>query len=532
MRRSRRAAIRVPGRSSARKGWGPGGKSALVPLAALAAITMVAQGDQSSLAQAVNGIQHQFHASDQLVGLIPFLMACAGGIGAIPIGMFADRHKRTWLLAGVCALWALFMGAGAIAGGIVILFTVRMLTGATEGTPPVAISLLSDYVPVRRRSEAMGIYQAGAIAGAFLGLIGGGIAVEYGGWMWAFLIWVPVGLLVAVWYLFLPEPVRGSQDAGFEATIGAPNAVDGPDAAAIAVEGHLCLPHPRDVTVPDVVTSQVGALRALLQIPTMWLGTMFFTVSQLLLNGISFWGVAYWERVHHLGPATSGELSAVLGVGSAIGIITGGTVADRLLRRGHVNSRVYVAGIGAIGATLALAPAFASTSLTVTAPLMFVGGILLTCPVAPGEALCTDVVPPQLRGRGAMVRQLVRTGSYAGPYLIGVISDAISPNPALGLRWALVAACPLYALGGLVMLLAARTYPRDIATVIAHSRRLAAREAAACPEVCGNGSIVIMSADTVAAAAIDGVAPGAVPARPVPDLGTRTERAPAADSDS
>jgi MFS family permease len=482
MRRSGRAAIRMPGRSSARQGWGPGGKSALMPLAALAAVTMIAQGDQSSLAQAVNGIQHQFHASDQLVGLIPFLMACTGSLGAIPIGMFADRHKRTWLLAGVCALWALFMGAGALAGGIAILFTVRMLTGATEGTPPVAISLLSDYVPVRRRSEAMGIYQAGAIGGAFIGLIGGGIAVQYGGWMWAFLIWVPVGLLVAVWYLFLPEPVRGSQDAGFEATIGPPVAVEGPEAAAIAVEGHLSLPQPRHVTVPEVVTGQAGALRALLQIPTMWFGTMFFTVSQLLLTGLSFWGVEYFERVHHLGPAAAGELSTVLGVGSAIGIISGGTVADRLLRRGHVNSRVYVAGLGAIGATVALVPAFASTSLLVTAPLLFVGGILLTFPVAPGEALCTDVVPHQLRGRGAMLRQVVRTGSYAGPYLIGLISDQISHNPALGLRWAIVVACPLYALGGVIMLLAARTYPRDIATVIALSRSSASAAADPIPE--------------------------------------------------
>lgn len=524
MRRSRRGPFRIPARSSARKGWGPGGKSALVPLAALAAISMLAQGDQSSLSQAVNGIQHQFHASDQLVGLIPLLMACAGSLGAIPIGLFADRHKRTWLLAGVCALWALFMGAGALAGGIVILFTARLLTGATEGTPPVAISLLSDYVPVRRRSEAMGIYQAGAIIGAFVGLVGGGIAVEYGGWLWAFLIWVPVGVLVAVWYLFMREPIRGSQDAGFEATIGAPPAVEGPEAAAIVVEGHLRLPHPRHVTMPGDVTGQVGALQALLRIPTMWFGTMFFTVSQLLLNGLSFWGVTYFERVHHLGPAAAGELSTVLGVGSAIGIISGGTVADRLLRRGYVNSRVYVAGLGAIGATLALAPAFASTSLAVTAPLLFVGGVLLTFPVAPGEAMCTDVVPHQLRGRGAMVRQVVRTGSYAGPYLIGVISDQISGNPATGLRWAIVIACPLYALGGLIMLLAARTYPRDIATVIAQSRR---SSQAACPEPACLDKPRLEADSKVAAVAMPVGAIDSMATAPVPQLDARAEAAPA-----
>lgn len=479
-----RRRLPIPGRPPVGKGWGPGGKSAFVPLAALATITMIAQGDQSSLAQAVNGIQHQFHASDELLGLIPFLMACAGSLGSIPIGMLADRHKRTLLLGGVCVLWTVSMGAGVLAAGITVLLAARLLTGVTEGTPPVAISLLSDYVPVRRRGEAMGIYQAGAVAGAFLGLIGGGIAVEHGGWKWAFLIWVPIGLAVGVWYLFLREPARGSQDAGFEATIGpAPVAVEGPEAATLAAERHLKLPEPRQLQLPAETAGQLGALRALLQIPTMWIGTMFFTVSQLLLYGISFWGVDYFERVHHLGPAAAGELAAVIGVGSAIGIITGGTVADRLLRRGHVNSRVWVAGLSAIGCTLAYVPAFASTSLAVTVPLLFVGGFLTTMPVAPGEALCTDVCPPQLRGRGAMVRQVVRTASYAGPYLIGVIADQISHNPAFGLRWAIVAVCPVYALGGLIMLLAVRTYPKDIATVIAYCRQgvQAAAEATAEP---------------------------------------------------
>jgi len=468
------------------------GKAALVPLAALAATTMLAQGDQSSLAQAVSGIQHQFGASDQLLGLIPFGMAVCGGIGGIPMGVLSDRRRRTWLLAAVCAIWTAAMGLGALAVGIGVLFAARMVAGAADGTPPVAISLLSDYFPVRRRSEAMGVYQAGSIVGAFIGLVGGGVAVQLGGWRWAFLIWVPIGVLVAAWYLFLPEPGRGHQDAAFEATVGVAAAGatgvagevaggaggvagghEGPEAAALAARGLISLPEPRR-EAPYEVTGQVGALRELLRIPTMWFGTMFFTVSQLLLNGISFWGVEYFERVHHLGPAAAGGFAAVLGVGSAAGILAGGLLADRRLRRGHVNARVHVAAYAAIGATLLLAPAFASTNLLVSAPLLFAGGILLTMPIAPAEALCTDVVLPQLRGRGVMVRQVVRTASWAGPYLIGVISDLIAPDTANGLRWAIVAACPLYALGGLIMLGAARYYPRDIAYVIAHARRPAA----------------------------------------------------------
>ncbi|HUA29865.1 MAG TPA: MFS transporter [Streptosporangiaceae bacterium] len=488
----RRAATPPPSLTRGSTGWRRAGRPALIPLAALAATTMLAQGDQSSLAQAVSGIQHQFHVSDQLLGLIPFCMAICGGIGAIPIGVLADRHRRTWLLAAVCAIWAAAMGAGVLAAGFVVLFAARMVAGAAEGTPPVSISLLSDYFPVRRRSEAMGIYQAGAIAGAALGLVGGGVAVQLGGWQWAFWIWVPIGLLVAAWFLFLPEPSRGDQDAAFEATVGtavgtaagAPAAAAGTEvheAADLAASGLISLPEPRRSGLDragQLGAGQLGALRELLRIPTMWFGTLFFTVSQLLLNGLSFWGVEYFKRVHHLGPAAAGGFATVLGAGSAVGILTGGMLADRLLRRGYVNARVYVAAFGAIGATLVLVPAFASTKLAVSAPLLFVGGVLLTLPIAPAEALCTDVVLPELRGRGAMIRQIVRTGSWAGPYLIGLISDLIAPNTALGLRWAIVTACPFYALGGLIMLGAARYYPRDIAYVIAHSRRASAAPAA------------------------------------------------------
>ncbi len=467
-------------RASAPRTRAGGGAVALI---ALATTTMLIQGDQSALAQAVHGIERQFGLSDQVVGLIPLVMAACASIGSIPFGVLADRRRRTWVLAGICALWAAGMGAGAIAASFAVFIVGRLVAGAAEGTPPVAISLLSDYFPVGRRSEAMGVYQAGAIVGAIVGLLGGGIAVQLGGWRWAFWMWAPIGLLVAIFYLFVHEPPRGHQDAEFEALLGGRGSrgepavsLSAPEAASLASGGVLALPQPRrGPPPPESDVSFREALRFLMRIPSMWFGTVSLTVSQLLLYGLSFWGVEYFERVHHLGPAAAGALVSVLGAGSAIGILAGGFLSDRLLRHGHVNARVYVVAYGSIAATLVLAPAFASTNLWISAPLIFVGGILLTLPIAPAEALCTDVVPPQLRGRGATVRQVVRTISYAGPYLIGVVSVAIAAHSdgsstTVGLHWAIVAVCPLYALGGLIMFAALRHYPRDIAYVVAHAR--------------------------------------------------------------
>jgi hypothetical protein len=81
--------------------------------------------------------------------------------------------------------------------------------------------------------------------------------------------------------------------------------------------------------------------------------------------------------------------------------------------------------------------------------------------------MVSDVVVSQLRGRAATLRSVVRSLGAFGFVLIGALSDA------WGLQVALAVVTPLYAVGGLLMLLAARSYPSDLAFVLAEARRLA-----------------------------------------------------------
>jgi predicted MFS family arabinose efflux permease len=302
-----------------------------------------------------------------------------------------------------------------------------------------------------------------------VGLLGGGLAVAAGGWRWAFAMWVPLGIAGALYLVRQPEPVRGDQDAAFGA------GEDGDDGGVDLSALPLALPEPtREGTLDYRTCTNREVGRELLRIRSMWFGVLSLTISQLLLNGLQFWGVEYFKRVHHMGAAGAGGVTALLGAGSVFGILGGGIIADRLLARGLVNARVHVVAFGSMAATAVLVPAFASTSLLVTAPLLFVGGALLTLPVAPAEALVSDVVVAELRGRAATVRSVVRALSAVGPLIIGVLADAI------GLRGAIVALTPLYAVGGLVMLAAARHYPSDVAFVVAESRRVRVlRESAA-----------------------------------------------------
>ncbi|MCU1461531.1 MAG: transporter [Acidimicrobiales bacterium] len=434
------------------------------PLVALAATQMLEQGERQSLAQAVDGIQKTFHVSKTAVSFLPTAMGIVAIAGAIPLGILADRVRRTWLLAGAMAIWTVCMGLNGLATTYVFLFVARMGVGMVEANGSAATSLLSDYYPVRDRARMFGLYQSGALVGAIIGLVGGGFAVKYGGFRWAFLFWIPLGIATVLYLMRQPEPVRGHQDRDFGDDLDAVNP-GGIDVGGLS-ELRALLPEPRRVGTLDYATAtprEVG--RELMRIPSMWFGVLSLCIGQMLLNGLQFWGVDYFKEVHGLDPAGAGALTGLLGAGSVVGILGGGFLSDRYLRRGVINARVYVIAFGSIAATLVLMPAFAATSLWVTAPLMVLGGVFLTLPVAPAEAMVSDVVVAQLRGRASAVRTIVRTVSVAGYVIIGVLADQI------GLRWALVWTTPLYAVGGVLALFATRHYPHDLAFVVAESRR-------------------------------------------------------------
>jgi MFS family permease len=457
-----------PRRRATRYGW--------LPLVALGSTVALEAGERQSLSHAIDGIQRSFGVSDAAMGWLPFAMAVVGLAGAVPIGILADRARRTLLLGVAMAVWTLTMGLTGLATSYVLLFVARMGVGAVEANGPATVSLIADYYPARDRARMMGLYQAGAIAGALIGLIGGGIAVGVGGWRWAFFMWVPLGLAVTAFVLRQPEPARGDQDADFGDDL-APGAESG-DLARMA---RMLPPPEREPLLTDYRRASTrDVLRELFRIRSMWLGVLALTVSSLMLNALQFWAVPYFRRVHDLEPAAAGAVTGLLGMGAMVGILSGGILADRLLRRGILCARVYVVAAGSVGATLVLLPALASSTLLVTAPLFLVGGALLTLPVAPAEAWVSDVVVAQLRGRASTVRSFVRTLAHIGPVLAGLLSTFLMDSAGMdrgdALRWALVGMTPLYGIGGLLALFAVRSYPADLAFVLAQSRRARSQE--------------------------------------------------------
>ena len=434
-----------------------------LPVVALAATVMLETGERGSLSQAADGIQAHFHVSDFWIGALPTAMTLIGTVGSLPFGHLADRVRRTFLLAAAMGVWTLVMGLNALAPTFLFLFVTRLGVGVVEANGPASISLLSDYYPVRERAKRIGLYNSGALVGSAIGLGLAGVFVDSWGWRSAFWMWIPFGIATVVVLLRTPEPARGDQDADFHEEVADP--LLGVDASTLVSK--LELPAPTRVGTVDYANCTTReAYREIFRIRSMWFGVVGITVSQALLSGLGFWGVPFFKEAHHASASAAGGYVVIFGLGAAVGVVSGGYVADRFLHRGIVNARIYVVVISSLLATAAFVPAFASKNLALTLPLFLVGGFFLTLPVAPADALLTDVVVAPLRGRAAALRSVVRSIAGVMPLVIGALKGAF------GLQTALVAVTPVYAVGGIIMWFAARTYPADLAFVAAESRRL------------------------------------------------------------
>ncbi|MBA2607559.1 MAG: MFS transporter, partial [Actinobacteria bacterium] len=370
------------------------------PVIALASTLMLEQGERLSLAQAFDGIRSDFGVSDTMLGALAAAMVLVGVIGGIPIGALADRWKRGTLLVIAMVIWTSCMGLGAIAPGFAFLFVSRLGVGAVEANGPASFSLMSDFYPVATRARMMGRYQMGGAVGGLVGVGLSGVLVDTYGWRAAFWMWIPFGLLVVFLMTRLPEPVRGAQDREFH------------EFEHIEADGALGLLPDFAVPATPVRTSDLAyddaswmdVMRELMKIRSMWFGLMALTISGFLTSALAVWGIDFFKQAFDLSATKAGAFVPAIGGGAAIGLIGGGELADWLLRRGVLNARVYVTAVASVLASAFFLPAFLTNSLPLAAVLLFFGSMFMTAPVAPSEALTSDVVPGELRGRAAAIR--------------------------------------------------------------------------------------------------------------------------------
>jgi ACS family hexuronate transporter-like MFS transporter len=180
-------------------------------VALVTAAIAISYFDRQTLPVAISAIERTIPLNDQQFSwlqfafLIPYALLYAAG------GRLLDRMgtRRGFLLimlwwSGACALHGLATNFG-------FLLLARCLLGMGEGGGfPAATRVVAEWIPLERRSTAMGIINAGTAVGSVLAPPLIGVVLLTSGWRTVFFASGALGLAWVVWWYV---SYRGSKDA-------------------------------------------------------------------------------------------------------------------------------------------------------------------------------------------------------------------------------------------------------------------------------------------------------------------------------
>ncbi len=171
--------------------------------------------DRQTLPWAINAIQADILISNQLKAFLDSAFLATYGLMYIGGGWLMDRlgTRRGFLM--IMIFWSLACASHGFAGGVLMLAASRLLLGVGEGGGfPAATRAVSEWFPVRERSTAMGIINAGTAVGAVAAPPLIAIVLTHANWFslapwrWVFFLTGALGLLWTFWWwrsYFAPE---------------------------------------------------------------------------------------------------------------------------------------------------------------------------------------------------------------------------------------------------------------------------------------------------------------------------------------
>lgn len=125
------------------------------------------------------GSHAHYCINDFQTGLLSSSFILIYAVGALPLGLLADRIKRKNVIAAGVALWSAATLITAFVSSFWGLLLTRTWLGFGEASyNPAGTSLLSSYFPGKRRAQIMSRWAAGALVGFAVGIILGGLVAQ------------------------------------------------------------------------------------------------------------------------------------------------------------------------------------------------------------------------------------------------------------------------------------------------------------------------------------------------------------------
>jgi predicted MFS family arabinose efflux permease len=373
-----------------------------------ACVLGLSAADTTTVGASAVELRNGLHISNTDIGLLVTVTSLVAAVVTVPFGALADRIVRTKALAVAVLIWGAAMLWSASAATFGDLVTSRAVLGAAvAASGPFVASLVGDYFPGDERGRVYGYILAGELAGAGFGFVVTGDVATLS-WRAAFGVLALPALALAVIVWRLPEPERTST----------------------AVRGSA-----DDPRRPNLI----AAARHVLSVRTNVLLIFASTCGYYFLAGLQTFGLEFVKLQYDINQIFANGLLFIVGIGAIVGVLAGGTIADALLHRGHINARVVTCAVTATLATIAFIPAIFAHDAGSALPYLTAAVCLLSAQNPPLDAARLDVIPAYLWGRAEAVRTVVRSIAQAfAPLFFGLMSDHLFGGGRSGLQWTFV----------------------------------------------------------------------------------------------
>ncbi|MSP13989.1 MAG: MFS transporter [Chloroflexi bacterium] len=344
-----------------------------------------------ALSPALVQIQGEFKLSFGQAGFLATAFFYAYTAIQWPAGMLGDRIGRRAIILSSSIGWTVCALLTALTTSIAGLFVVRLATGLAEGAlfsndRPV----IAAVTPKDRMGLGQGLSFAGLGAGLALGLIVGGILTDNLGWRVTFALFGILSMVavLAVWR-FIPEPPRAADQGS----------------VAVPTPGLLDVLARKDIWL--LMVTGIPVIYAQWVVGT-WAPTILMEVTGQSLGAASVY-------------------SAALGIAALPGLLTMGTLSDRLAKVGH--GRKIMGVLGLVGVALTMGALGLGVAARLPALILgsgiFLAGLFIWGFWSPMFALYSEVVPRRVLGSVyGLVNAIAFIGSLLAPWLTGAIRDS------------------------------------------------------------------------------------------------------------
>lgn len=362
----------------------------------LAAVFAVHQMDRHIMSILLDQIGDEFALTDTQLGLLsgPVFIAVYVVFG-FPIAKFAARASKRKIIAGSVVIWSALTITMAGAQNFLQLALARLGVGIGEagGVVP-AHSMISDIYPQERRTSAMSTFTAGANIGVLLAFFVGGVAGQYLGWRWAFVIAGVPGLVLAfLMWMTVKEPVRAlpAGDDDYSGSLFA--------------------------ATFKIIWSDQGLRHAMFGL----------AITGVVTFGALSWNAVFILRMHELSQAQTGIfLALTIGILGGLGTWSSGVLADKLgVRNSKWRLGVVICAILLTKPLAALFLLVEDTRFALTC--MAMAAIFSAVYWGPTFAFLHGRVPVNMRPMATAIFMFAFNviGVGLGPLLVGLASDIL-----------------------------------------------------------------------------------------------------------